>query len=249
VRVHQNLNDLNVREKDVLRLLASGHDAKSAAQVLGVSVNAVNERLREARRKLGTTSSREAARLLHEAEVENSQENRDKNFKVDGAQGDLEDDDSRAPHGLVRASRLTLMGVGIMLIGALIWSLLSGSGDSQLNGSMPLPSASYAVAVEGTLQDQPIAEDRGIITAGGIASISSSGAFDLHFSVSADPRQDGKVIIAVNTVIPRKDATTRYSRALSVAEGEPAHFRFEPIGSSPSLGEISITARKSKPQP
>jgi hypothetical protein len=65
-----------------LRLLFRGHDAKSAATVLGLSVHTVNERLREARRKLGVGSSREAARLL--AEVEGADPNfADPNFLGD----------------------------------------------------------------------------------------------------------------------------------------------------------------------
>jgi DNA-binding CsgD family transcriptional regulator len=59
---------LSDKEKDALRLLLRGHDAKSSARELGLSVHTVNERLREARRKLGVTSSREAARRLLEAE-------------------------------------------------------------------------------------------------------------------------------------------------------------------------------------
>ncbi|MFA6114472.1 MAG: helix-turn-helix transcriptional regulator [Sphingomonas sp.] len=55
---------LSERERAVLRLLLAGHDAKSAANALGLSVHTVNERLRDARRKLGVSSSREAARLL-----------------------------------------------------------------------------------------------------------------------------------------------------------------------------------------
>jgi DNA-binding CsgD family transcriptional regulator len=60
---HEAAN-LSEREREVLRLLAQGHDAKSSAAFLEISGHAVNERLREARRKLGVTSSREAARLL-----------------------------------------------------------------------------------------------------------------------------------------------------------------------------------------
>ncbi|UVO55569.1 helix-turn-helix transcriptional regulator [Sphingomonas sp. SUN039] len=55
---------LNDRELAVLRLLASGHTAKSIAAQLGCSEAAINERLREARRKTGTGSSRELARRL-----------------------------------------------------------------------------------------------------------------------------------------------------------------------------------------
>jgi DNA-binding CsgD family transcriptional regulator len=61
---------LTDKEKDALRLLLRGHDAKSSARELGLSVHTVNERLRDCRRKLGTTSSREAARRLLEAESE-----------------------------------------------------------------------------------------------------------------------------------------------------------------------------------
>lgn len=59
---------LNEAERAVLRLLAQGHDIKSSARLLGLSVHSVTERLRDARRKLGVTSSREAARLLAAAE-------------------------------------------------------------------------------------------------------------------------------------------------------------------------------------
>jgi len=60
---------LTEREKTTLRLLLAGHDAKSIARELGLSVHTVNERLRDARRKLGTASSREAARRLAEIEA------------------------------------------------------------------------------------------------------------------------------------------------------------------------------------
>jgi DNA-binding CsgD family transcriptional regulator len=69
---------LTEKERDALRLLLRGHDAKSSARVLGLSVHTVNERLRDARRKLGTTSSREAARRLLEAESEAPESLRDK---------------------------------------------------------------------------------------------------------------------------------------------------------------------------
>jgi hypothetical protein len=48
----------------VLRLLVRGHDIKSIAGELGISLTAANERLRTARQKLGVSSSREAARIL-----------------------------------------------------------------------------------------------------------------------------------------------------------------------------------------
>lgn len=62
---------LNAAERTALSLLAQGHTAKSIANLTDRSVAAVNERLREARRKTGVGSSRELARMLA------AQENRD----------------------------------------------------------------------------------------------------------------------------------------------------------------------------
>ncbi|HEU4960321.1 MAG TPA: LuxR C-terminal-related transcriptional regulator [Sphingomonas sp.] len=64
----EGLAILTERERAALRLLATGHDAKSVAVELGISIHAVNERLRKGRQKLGVSSSREAARRLAAAE-------------------------------------------------------------------------------------------------------------------------------------------------------------------------------------
>ena len=63
-----DLDSLTSKEKETLRLILRGHDAKSMARELGLSVHTINDRLRCARRKLEVTSSREAARLLGEHE-------------------------------------------------------------------------------------------------------------------------------------------------------------------------------------
>lgn len=60
----RDARSLSQKEREVLRPLLTGHDAKSIARLLGLSVHTVNERLRDARRKLGVSSSREAARIL-----------------------------------------------------------------------------------------------------------------------------------------------------------------------------------------
>ncbi len=65
---HPGLTALTDKEKQTLRLIVRGHDAKSVAVTLGLSVHTINERLRDARRKLAVSSSREAARMLFEAE-------------------------------------------------------------------------------------------------------------------------------------------------------------------------------------
>jgi len=68
VRVTQGYQALTEKEKQTLRLIVRGHDAKSIARCLGLSVHTINERLREARRKMAVSSSREAARLLLDVE-------------------------------------------------------------------------------------------------------------------------------------------------------------------------------------
>ncbi|MDR6626033.1 hypothetical protein [Caulobacter segnis] len=72
-----DLSRLSDAERRALLLLSQGHTAKSAAALLDTTEAAVNERLREARRKTGVGSSRELARLV-------SQETRDEKIGVAG---------------------------------------------------------------------------------------------------------------------------------------------------------------------
>jgi DNA-binding CsgD family transcriptional regulator len=55
---------LSAGQKEALRLVLRGYGAKEIARLLATSPGAINERLREARRTLEVSSSREAARLL-----------------------------------------------------------------------------------------------------------------------------------------------------------------------------------------
>lgn len=64
-----DLQKLTPRQKEILRLLLAGFDAKSIARELDISVHTVTEHLREARRHLGVSNSREAARMLGQAEA------------------------------------------------------------------------------------------------------------------------------------------------------------------------------------
>ncbi len=70
-----DLSQLSATERALLVLLAAGHTVKSAATLTGSTENAVNERLRQARRKTGVGSSRELARLV--AHSGTTRENRD----------------------------------------------------------------------------------------------------------------------------------------------------------------------------
>lgn len=111
------LDALTDKEKQTLRLIVRGHDAKSVAVTLGLSVHTINERLRDARRKLAVSSSREAARMLFEAEdaiPENPGDNRNGDDASDGmADAATTPDDGagrsvRSPRFLIGACAMTL---------------------------------------------------------------------------------------------------------------------------------------------
>ncbi|WP_454761839.1 helix-turn-helix domain-containing protein [Caulobacter segnis] len=129
-RVHT----LSEREKETLRLLLRGHDAKSAATALSLSVHTVNERLREARRKLGVGSSREAARLL--AEVEDPNFSGDKLLGVaavtfQGGDHDASDNPPRkgqAPAWLFGGMMIMLAIVAVVAVA----TVLQGDGGARL---------------------------------------------------------------------------------------------------------------------
>ncbi len=106
------------REEAVLRLLVQGHEAKSIAATLGLSVHAVNERLRDARRKLGASSSREAARRFFgegTAGGATPQISRDKYPGLGGADGRALMESGASPGSGSRRLPVIALGVTFML--------------------------------------------------------------------------------------------------------------------------------------
>jgi DNA-binding CsgD family transcriptional regulator len=71
------------REKQILRLIAKGYDTKAIARELEITGNVVNERLREVRKKLSVTSSREAARFFALAEEDTHKKFVPKQFGIE----------------------------------------------------------------------------------------------------------------------------------------------------------------------
>lgn len=144
------LDTLTDKEKQTLRLILRGHDAKSTARELGLSVHTVNERLRDARRKLGVTSSREAARRLLAEESEETPESLGDKALGDAlavagaAEARASATQRRAWFGLGPGLALTLAGVLAMsLILAVL--LLPASPASVL---APAPAVSAAATAE-----------------------------------------------------------------------------------------------------
>ena len=116
----QSGDDLNAREKALLRLLAQGHTVKTAAAITADSENAANEVLRSARRKLGVASSREAARLFAESD-QPSQKNRDEFSGIADAPA------SPILSGMFLIGGAMLAGITGVLIASFVW----GSGPFQ----------------------------------------------------------------------------------------------------------------------
>lgn len=118
---------LNEAERRVLAMLAEGHTAKTIAVVLGTSVHAVNERLREARRKTGAASSRELARALA------AQENRDDKIGV-ATTRPVEERDLPPSHGATVGLRKGLRPMTVLislgLAGVLLAGVMTQSGQT-----------------------------------------------------------------------------------------------------------------------
>ncbi len=66
--MNNSIEDLSETQKDSLRLVYRGYNAKEIARMHGVHPATVHQRLTAARRTLGVARSMEAARMLAEAE-------------------------------------------------------------------------------------------------------------------------------------------------------------------------------------
>lgn len=121
---------LTAPERSVLRLLAQGHTAKTVATQTGMTVDAVNERLRAARRKTGTGSSRELARLLLEQEVRDQQIGIASNGLPQGHRSD-----SAAPSWASAHYWRPAMFITAAIAGAVIAYATAQPADNPANGS------------------------------------------------------------------------------------------------------------------
>lgn len=114
---------LTEKEKQALRLIVRGYDAKSAARRLGISVHTVNERLRHARRKLEVSSSREAARMVF------GEESAYPDFLADKQMGDAPTapgvTQHRAPNDGLKARRGLAWIIGGMLTMTIILAAMA----------------------------------------------------------------------------------------------------------------------------
>lgn len=144
-------DDLTDKEKEALRLLLAGHDTKSSAAQLDLSVHTINDRLRNARRKLGVSSSREAARILGDAEGAPPQNPAHTSFGM----ADTTDETDTADLNINRPTEpfgFTWLAGGMLimsiLIAAAMVSVVYFADDGSAVSSTPTAASSEAAAKE-----------------------------------------------------------------------------------------------------
>ncbi|WP_296722444.1 DUF4019 domain-containing protein [Erythrobacter sp.] len=132
------VDKLTERERETLRLLLNGHDSKSMAAELGISVHTVNDRLREARRKLGVPSSKAAARLLAQHEAVTPPENLARNEMGGALTTDPRDVD--ASPGAGRGSFLVWLIGGMLMLAIIIAAVAMTAApyDNATNGEVAI---------------------------------------------------------------------------------------------------------------
>lgn len=140
------LAELTDKEKETLRLILRGHDAKSMARSLDLSVHTINDRLRAARRKLSVTSSREAARLLFEQESGDHENHADKDL------GEAEQSEPGKVQQIAagnRISRILAGGFAMMTLfaaGLMLASYMTASDQQSEPVEMPASNAAVISA-------------------------------------------------------------------------------------------------------
>jgi DNA-binding CsgD family transcriptional regulator len=146
--VRDGLQALTEKEKQTLRLLLAGHDAKSMARALDLSVHTVNERLRHARRKLSAPSSREAARLLRESEGAHPQSFGDK--ALGDASGALRRQQENKPE--TGWSRRKLWPIGGFAMISLSLAMLALTASPQAASERATTTVAESAAVRAAMQ-------------------------------------------------------------------------------------------------
>jgi DNA-binding CsgD family transcriptional regulator len=183
------LSRLNEAERRVLLLLAGGHTAKSIATELETTPAAVNERLREARRKTGVGSSRELARLLE------AQESCHEQIGVGNAADPVDSDVGRSGMQARSDRKVLTVMTGLLLIGLVAGALALQQGESSnvagaeapfsdpLIGNIFAPADPQKAALIPTTERDYLQPNAG--------ENAETAIRRLHAQVRAEPRDEG----------------------------------------------------------
>lgn len=155
--MRSGIQALTEKEKEALRLLLAGHDAKSIASALSLSVHTANERLRDARRKLGASSSREAARRLAEADGHSPDNSRDNAFGVAGSAAVMRRDEQ--PHRRpIAGNPLAWLSGGMLIMSLVIAAVALSFAFNERTG----PEAPQAQRLAWAGTEHPSAESAAV---------------------------------------------------------------------------------------
>jgi DNA-binding CsgD family transcriptional regulator len=175
------LEKLTARQKEILRLLLGGFDTKSIARELDISVHTVSEHLREARRHLGVSNSREAARILGQAEAATPNNMGPLNIGVaDAIAG------GNPPGRSGSNSQSVYLGAFVMTLLAAVAFALTLPGDETRSQDIE-PAAESALAATG--QRDPKHFPVVTIPVDSFDQVDVAGAFKVHVFVSDSPSE------------------------------------------------------------
>ena len=177
----EDLQKLTPRQKEILRLLLGGFDTKSIAKELDISVHTVTEHLREARRHLGVSNSREAARILGQAEAGPPNNMRPSDIGVAGAAAA-----AKSSGQAVTNRRLVYLGAFIMILLTAAAIALAVSGDTA--PSQPGDPAAQSASASSAEQDPkhfPVVT----IPVAAFDQLQVSGAFKVFVFVREGPAE------------------------------------------------------------
>lgn len=175
------LEKLTARQKEILRLLLGGFDTKSIARELDISVHTVTEHLREARRHLGVSNSREAARILGQAEAAPPNNMGPSDIRVADAK------EGANPPGQSGTNRRPVyLGAFVMILLATAALALTFSGDETRSQDIE-PATESALAATGERDPKhfPVVT----IPVDPFDQVDVSGAFKVYVFVSESPTE------------------------------------------------------------
>jgi len=230
-----DVRKLTPRQKEILRLLLNGHDTKSAARELGISVHTVTEHLRDARRQLGVSSSREAARILRQVESTPPESMGPSTLGVVGRTT------TRLPSGQLSPNgRLAYAGVSLVILIVAAAALSLSGGNAPLERSKtPSESASRPHTAEAN----PSPYQSRQVAVGPFDRLEVSGPFKVAVWVSGEPtrvRLQGPPALLADTVVAVEGNT------LGIRFREGATWSWNPgsgmnvVVSAPSLASVHL---------
>ena len=256
---------LNATELEVLRLLTLGHTVKSIARETGRTEAWINERLRDARRKSGSASSRELARRLY---PDFSGASGFESNSLGHSEIDLSDaSNPRLLLGgtawLSRRSGIILGGlvmvvaiVGVVLVLS-CWGGKGGAAERPASAPvrglvsdvvMPVPSvrASHLVTIvltSGARRGKPqsiVATEREMVSF-------ITDDVRMYLVVTPTPAGDGAVDVALSAEFSQRQVRRRVSTTVTVENGVPFRLALPARDGAPAASIEVTIARAAGP--